>query len=383
MFVCIAAWALARRARLPKHQMQAYSNIQSLTIEEARRVLTEIANLSTSLDRLVFESTSAVINARAAPQPAALPPAPAQPEPAPPVSAPPKAPAAPPAAPTVHPPTAAMSRMSVAQQPAPPPPAPPPPAATFVQPAPPADGVWGKDKGWAEMTAEEQSWAVVIGYDGASWDAGDVVPTCQNSWTRLTNAEQQAAANLGYTAVAWNAELGDDVEAEAIAPPAAAPPMPPPVPAAPAPVPAAPVPTPAPMPVAAEVPATGLPAPVPGRSAKDGGWDEMTAHEKRAAGMIGYDQASWDAGDAVSTTTHPWNQLLTGKRPLHRSPTWRLHRVESSRFDTTRLDSTELDSSRVDTTRLDSTELDSTRLDSTRRDSTRLTRLASSRLAST
>ena len=44
--------------------MQAYSNIQSLTIEEARRVLTEIANLSTSLDRLVFESTSAVINDR-------------------------------------------------------------------------------------------------------------------------------------------------------------------------------------------------------------------------------------------------------------------------------------------------------------------------------
>jgi len=40
----------------------------------------------------------------------------------------------------------------------------------------------------------------------------------------------------------------------------------------------------------------------------------MTAHEKRAAGMIGYDQASWDAGDAVSTTTHPWNQLLTGER---------------------------------------------------------------------
>ena len=52
--------------------------------------------------------------------------------------------------------------------------------------------------------------------------------------------------------------------------------------------------------------ASDPPAAVPG---KDKGWADMTAGERRAAGSIGYHEASWDDGMTTETTGKWWVEL--------------------------------------------------------------------------
>jgi len=283
-------------------------SISQLSREEAQRVLTDIAGLSESLERLVKQSVSVVLADRVSgtqpgvgvppvPQPAAL--------------------AAPPVAPAV-----------VATQ--------APPAAPHrpvVQPPVPETGVWGKDKGWDELTAGEKADASTLGYDGELWDAGESPEVCNNPWKHLALAEQTAASRLGYSAALWDAELGDEAEDAAVAVSEdASAPLPPPS-IAPSPLPSSSVPTappPAPAPPAAPstpphpnlarpppvAPAAPAPAPAPAAPARsvatDGSlWADLNFDEQNAAMLLGYDEASWDAGETVPTCMHPWLRLST------------------------------------------------------------------------
>jgi len=78
-----------------------------------------------------------------------------------------------------------------------------------------ASGMRGKDKGWAEMLANEQAAAKVLGYDGTSWDEGEVPPTCEMPWDELAQRSQRAALLLGYTRDEWETErlAGDEEDA--------------------------------------------------------------------------------------------------------------------------------------------------------------------------
>ena len=235
--------------------------IAQLTNAEAHRILSEIAALSTNLEQLVHESVSSVLLQRTPPAAVQNGGAPAAPVPAP---------------------TAA---------------------------APEADRVWGKDKlSWSDLTAEEQMAAQVLGYDGASFDAGLTPDVCNERWARLVPQVQGAARQLGYTAELWDAEIFEEgAEAQEVA---AAPREPTPPPqnfSAPA------------VPVVPVVPVVAVPQPqvppaantVAGRSvATDGStWSEMTHEEQSMAVILGYDQASWDEGAVPPTCTNPWRHL--------------------------------------------------------------------------
>ena len=73
-----------------------------------------------------------------------------------------------------------------------------------------AGTVLGKEKSWAEMSDAERTAATVIGYDGASWDEGEVPPICELPWGELGPREQRAARTLGYTPEEWEAERLED-----------------------------------------------------------------------------------------------------------------------------------------------------------------------------
>lgn len=90
----------------------------ALTLAEAKEVLSEIAALSDSLSRLVHDSVQAVLLRRGG--------------------------------------AGTADAMTVAA----------------------AREIAAKEKPWADMTAEEHTAAELIGYDEASWDAGDVPETC-------------------------------------------------------------------------------------------------------------------------------------------------------------------------------------------------------------
>ena len=241
--------------------------VARLDLTESHRVLTEIAALSASLDRLVLESVQAVLSERrsAAPVLPVLPVLPVAPAPVARV-----VPPAAPAQPTLEAVGASLD-------------------AADLNP----DRVLGKDKGsWSELTKEEQSAARGLGYDATSWDAGMTPEVCNSVWRSLAPALQRAAGVLGYTAADWNDELGvqeDELE-----------PMPPVLPlastAAAMPPPRAP---------------TAAPPPGAARSvATDGSvWSEMTAEEQNAALLIGYEEASWDNGLVPDTCNYPWLRL--------------------------------------------------------------------------
>jgi len=294
---------------------QTETLIATLSLEEARAVLTEIARLSHSLDRLVLESVSGILHDRAVHVPRAVP----------------SSSAAPSVASTVV--AAADANTSQPQ---------PPPAPNDTG-AP--SGGWGKDKTWAALTSSEQAAAGLIGYDPESWDAGDTPMACLNEWKNLTTVEQTAARLLGWTKNTWDSEAMQsssalvDVDngiasasamlaATSLAPtpsiapaPSGAPsiptpiavmpppPLPPPLPPPPPPPPPPPLPPPPPV-------EPTLPPPVPGRTAGPSGilWDDLTNDERRAAEIIGYLPASWDAGEVPITCTHPWANLTALER---------------------------------------------------------------------
>ena len=106
---------------------QTETLIATLSLEEARAVLTEIARLSHSLDRLVLESVSGILHDRAVHVPRAVP----------------SSSAAPSVASTVV--AAADANTSQPQ---------PPPAPNDTG-AP--SGGWGKDKTWAALTSSGSS----------------------------------------------------------------------------------------------------------------------------------------------------------------------------------------------------------------------------------
>ena len=89
-----------------------------------------------------------------------------------------------------------------------------------MQQAPPqaaAGIVLGKDKGWMEMSHQEQAAAQVIGYDGTRWDEGDVPVMCEVAWEQLGQREQVAATLLGYTASSWEEERDEEEDMAAAA----------------------------------------------------------------------------------------------------------------------------------------------------------------------
>ena len=50
-----------------------------------------------------------------------------------------------------------------------------------------------------DMSAAEQRAAATLGWDEASWTAGDTGPLA-NQWHLLTHGEQSAALRMGYSA---------------------------------------------------------------------------------------------------------------------------------------------------------------------------------------
>ena len=52
---------------------------------------------------------------------------------------------------------------------------------------------------WADMSAAEQQAAATLGWDEASWTAGDDGPLA-NQWHLLTHSEQAAGLRMGYGA---------------------------------------------------------------------------------------------------------------------------------------------------------------------------------------
>ena len=257
------------------------SQIYSLTLEEAHRVLVEIGGLSPSLERLVQETVTAEINKRNG------------------------LPAATNGMPTIQP-AAPVAAAEV------------PPIANGTVP--------GKDKEtWADLTPEEQMAAQQLGYDEAAWDAGDCPPTCSNEWQHLSSYEQRAAIALGYTREAWNLEaLGEEGVGEVsvsdptpvVAPPTRT--QPPPQSAAAAPQPAAAA-APPPNPIAPPTNSATVaaPQPQPAPSVRADGipgyqvevWGEMTIDQQKCAMLLGYDEAMWENGEWPISVNHPWMEL--------------------------------------------------------------------------
>ena len=62
-----------------------------------------------------------------------------------------------------------------------------------VSALPGASDALAKDKEWADMSEDEHTAAQLIGYDEATWDAGEVPWTCTNPWMHLSSVEQAAA----------------------------------------------------------------------------------------------------------------------------------------------------------------------------------------------
>ena len=60
-------------------------------------------------------------------------------------------------------------------------------------PAAAASSVPGKDKGWAEMSADDQRAAMQLGYDAPSWEQGASTPATSRPWASLSPPELAAA----------------------------------------------------------------------------------------------------------------------------------------------------------------------------------------------
>ena len=58
---------------------------------------------------------------------------------------------------------------------------------------------------WADMSPAEQRAAATLGWDKASWTAGDTGPLA-NRWHFMTHAEQAAALRMGYEASDFGAD---------------------------------------------------------------------------------------------------------------------------------------------------------------------------------
>ena len=74
---------------------------------------------------------------------------------------------------------------------------------------------WAKD--WQELTSDEGTAAIVLGYDEGTWSVRDESSpdSCCKTWELLSEAQQRAASVLGYDQARWDAEYeGPQVSAE-------------------------------------------------------------------------------------------------------------------------------------------------------------------------
>jgi len=140
---------------------------------------------------------------------------------------------------------------------------------------PAAPAMMGKEKGWAEMTAEERGAASVLGYNEQSWEDGASTPATMKRWVLLSPQEDAAAQFLGYAEAEWDLELPSV--------PLAAPPV-------------------------ASAADVSPPAPLAAMG-KEKGWAEMTARERSAASVLGYDEQSWEDGEDTASTAKRWAEL--------------------------------------------------------------------------
>ena len=75
--------------------------------------------------------------------------------------------------------------------------------------------VAGKDKYWREMSTEEQSAALHLGWAAESWDAGDASPMEGLHWGGMNPAQVSAAEVLGHSAATWDLEMTPEAAAAA------------------------------------------------------------------------------------------------------------------------------------------------------------------------
>ena len=123
------------------------------------------------------------------------------------------------------------------------------------------------------MTAGERDAAAAIGYDGPLWDAGETPPAAALRFAALSTDQRSAVLVLGYTQASWDAEVDEATGGAAAHPPEQA-------------------------------------AAAAGETAgKDKSWADMTTGEKRAASVIGFDEAAWEEGRVPVLCTHDWDSL--------------------------------------------------------------------------
>lgn len=75
--------------------------------------------------------------------------------------------------------------------------------------------VAGKDKYWREMSTEEQSAALQLGWTAKSWDEGDAGPMEGLLWAGMTPDQVSAAEILGHSAATWDLEMTPEAAAAA------------------------------------------------------------------------------------------------------------------------------------------------------------------------
>lgn len=117
----------------------------------------------------------------------------------------------------------------------------------------------GADKGWADMSPEEQRCAQLLGWDVTKWHRRDRLPLVV-PWVELSSEEQHAAVFLGFTASEFGQPLGCDK-----------------------------------------------------------GWVEMTKQEQRDVLELGWTNRSWEAGEEHAHNSElllrrTWHQLSSPQR---------------------------------------------------------------------
>ena len=73
----------------------------------------------------------------------------------------------------------------------------------------------GKDKYWREMTPEEQSAGLLLGWTAESWDGGDAGPMEGLLWAGMSAGQISAAEILGHSAATWDLEMTAEAAAAA------------------------------------------------------------------------------------------------------------------------------------------------------------------------
>ena len=70
--------------------------------------------------------------------------------------------------------------------------------------------------GWAQLTQQERSAAIRLGYTYTHWDHGGAAdgpglnPVEEKAWSQLSASQRKDAKVLGYTAAAWDASESEE-----------------------------------------------------------------------------------------------------------------------------------------------------------------------------